>query len=244
MFPVRSGDRNLTDARGLMVVGTHVKCGKTIACAGLAGVLNTLGFTAQAIKPLNFEPAITIRKGYEQAYFDRLVGQPQPVEVLSRESAHGVSVTDWQRWQEMCRKRVYPYVLEAPGRVASPLSFTLDGFLDAVDLAKGLEIPIVLVTSKQVDLSGALSPALAYLEKREAEVIGWLAVETAPIPTPDWDFEVLFVQKQSQLPYLGEIAYSPSISVETLQQGNLLRTTEMGVDLLPIQQALNLLIPF
>lgn len=244
MLSGRQPDRNLTDARGLLVTGTHPKCGKTAASAGLAGVLNELGFSAQAIKPFSFQPAVSIRGGYEQTFFDRLNPPRQPLELLSKESPFKVTALDWQRLQETCRKRIYPYLLEAPGSVASPLRLVDDTLSDMVDLAKALEIPMLLVTAKQPDLIGTMAPVLSYLWSRDAKVTGWMAVETQPTHAPDWDEEVFYLRAHSDIPYLGEIAYSPSISVEALQQGNLLRTTELGVDLLPIQQALNLLVPY
>lgn len=244
MFPNRQPDRNLTDARGLLVTGTHAKCGKTAACAGLAGILNELGFSAQAIKPFSFQPAVTIRSGYEQTFFDRLNPPRQALELMAKESPFKVSALDWQQLQESCRKRIYPYLLETPGNVASPVRFVDHELSDSVDLAKALEIPMLLVTSKQPDVIGTMVPIFSYLWSRDANVIGWMAVETHPVQVPTWDEEVFFLRGHSEIPYLGEIAYSPSVSVEALQQGNLLRTTELGVDLLPIQQALNLLVPF
>jgi dethiobiotin synthetase len=236
--------RNPMDARGLIVTGTHPKCGKTIACAGLAGVLNELGFHAQAMKPLAFQPRVSLRKGYEQAFFDRVIPPWQMVDVLTAEAPRDVTPVSYQRLLEICRKRVYPYLLESPGNAATPIRFSPTELLDSADLAQALGLQMLVVTSKQPDIIGALAPVFAYLWSRDAKVAGWLAVETSPVETPDWDNEILYLRAQYDVPFLGEIPYSPSISVETLQQGNLLRSTEMGVDLLPIQQALELLLPF
>lgn len=244
MWDSRQPDRNLLDARGLLVAGTHSRCGKSVACAGLAGVLNDLGFTVQAIKPFSFQPEVTIRDGYEQTFFDRLNPPKQPLELFSKPSPWKVTAGDWQHLQELCRKRVYPYILEAPGSLASPIRFVDLELNDAVDLSKALEIPLVLVTAKIPDVIGTMAPMLSYLWSRDAKAIGWLAVETQPARVPDWEQDVLFLRGHTDIPYLGEIAYSPSISVEALQQGNLFRITELGVDLLPIQQALNLLVPY
>ena len=206
--------------------------------------MGELGFSAQAIKPFSFQPAVTIRGGYEQAFFDRLNPPRQPLPLMAKESPFLVSSMDWQVFQETCRKRIYPYLLESPGNVASPIRFVERELADSVDLARALEIPMLLVTSKQPDVIGTMVPIFSYLWSRDANVIGWLAVETQPTNLPTWDEEVFFLRGHSEIPYLGEIGYSPSVSVEALQQGNLLRTTEMGVDLLPIQRALNLLVPF
>jgi len=236
--------RNPMDARGLIVTGTHPKCGKTVASAGLAGVLNELGFHSQAMKPLVFQPRTSVRGCYEQAFFDRVIPPWQMVDVVAAESPRGVSPMDYQRLLETCRKRVYPYLLETPGNAATPVRFSSGDMLDSTDLAKTLGLPMLVVTSKQADIIGALAPVLAYLWSRDAKVAGWLTVETSPVETPDWEHEILYLRSQYDVPFLGEIPYSPSISVETQQQGNLLRATELGVDLLPIQQALELLLPF
>src|SRR6476469_43966 len=106
------GKRHFMDARGLLLTGVQPKCGKTVACAGLAGVLNELGFQAQAMKPLSFQPPVTVRRGYEQAFFDRVIPPLQMVDVFSSESAHTLPPVDYQRVIEACRKRTYPYILE------------------------------------------------------------------------------------------------------------------------------------
>ncbi len=235
--------RNPMDTRGLLVTGAHPKSGKTVACAGLAGVFDELGFPTQAIKPLSFQPMLSIRKGFEQTFFDRVIPPRQAIEVFSAESPLALKPLEWQHLIEICRKRIYPYILETPGNVASPIRYVQNEMYDSVDLSKALEIPMLVVTAKQPDLIACLAPVFAYLWHRDASAIGWLAVETAPTTAPDWDSEILYLRSHYNIPYLGEIAYSPSISVEALQQGNLLRHTELGVDLLPIQQALNLLIP-
>lgn len=236
--------RNPMDARGLIVTGTHTKCGKTVACAGLASVLHDLGFHTQALKPLAFQPKVSLRRGYEQAFFDRIIPTMQVMDVLTAESPRGVSPIEYQRLVEICRKRVYPYLMETPGNAATPIRFATNEMLDCADLSRTLGLPIVVVTAKRKDLIGALAPSLAYLSHRDANVVGWMAVETEPTETPDWDYETLYLRTQYDIPFLGEIPYSPSISVETLQQGNLQRSTEIGVDLLPIQQSLDLLLPF
>lgn len=235
--------RNMMDARGMIITGTHPKCGKTIAAAGLAGVLNELGFHAQALKPLAFQPKVSLRRGYEQAFFDRVIPSMQMLDVLTAETPRAVSPIEYQRLLEACRKRVYPYLLETPGNAATPIRLSTSDMLDAADLAKTLGLPVLVVTSKQPDIIGAVAPVLAYLWSRDAKVAGWLAVETAPSQAPDWEYEMLYLRSQYDVPYLGEIPYSPSISVEALQPGNLLRATELGIDLLPIQQALDLLLP-
>jgi dethiobiotin synthetase len=229
--------------KGVLVAGIHPKSGKTVACAGLAGALGQLGFRVQAIKPFSFLPRLSVRRGTEQEFFNRVMPPIEPVDPFSTESAHTTTAMDWQRLLETSRKRIYPFLLEAPGCVASPIRYMQDEVTDVIDLAKALKLPILLVMSKQPDPVALLAPIFAYLWHRDAEAIGWLAVETSPTQAPDWDAETLFLGHYYRIPYLGEIAYSPSISVEAMQQGNVIRTTEAGVDLLPIQQVLELGLP-
>lgn len=239
---------------GLLIVGTHPKCGKTVATAGLAGVLGQLGFRVPPIKPLHFAPPVAFCEGaYEQAYFDRVCPPVEPVTPLVVPNAQQLSARQWQDLVMVIRRRVYPYLLEMPGSAASPIRLAPDAWLDAVDLAQALSCPLLLVTSRQPDVIARLAPALAYFAQRSAALVGWMAVATTP-PTSsglesvsgdahDWEQEVWMASQRYRVPYWGEIAHSPSISVELGQQGNLLRMTEQGVDVLPVQQALNLLIP-
>lgn len=229
--------------KGILLTGTQPRCGKTVACAGIVGTLGQLGFRMQAIKPLEFLPPVAVRKAHEQAFFDRLIPPQEHLELLAAESAHRVDHLLWERYLEACRKRVYPYLLETPGSVASPIRFVQDEVLDSIDLSQALQIPLLIVAPKQTDLIAAMAPIFAYVWHRDANVIGWLTVETQPTLAPDQERDILYLNHHYRFPYLGEIAYSPSISVEALQQGNLLRTTEAGLDLLPLQQALNLLVP-
>lgn len=235
------------DAHGLIVTGTHARCGKTVLCAGLVGVLRELGFRVQAIKPLAFVPPTAIRKSYEQMYFDRLSPPLQPIDGLSAESPYAVEVKDWRRLVELCRKRAHPYILETPGGLSTPIRVTSEEILDAVDLAAALELPLLLAVRKAEDILAALPPVFAYAALRQAPLIGWVAVETEPpsstAPFTTWMQDIDYLSRYCSIPYLGGLSFSTSVSVEALRQGNLFRITETGVDLLPIQQALNVSVP-
>ncbi len=228
---------------GLVVAGAGTRCGKTVACAGLAGAMGALGFRVQAIKPFVFEPRVALRHGHDQAFFDKVQPPLQAVEVFSAESAFSAGLLQWNRLLETCRGMAYPYILEYPGTVATPLRFADDEALDAVDVAQALGVPLLVAVAKQPDLIGAMLPVLNYLWYKDAASVGWVAVETAPSHLLNWEDEIIYLSRQHPIPYLGEIAYSPSISVEALQQGNIIRNTESGIDLLPLQQALGVTVP-
>jgi dethiobiotin synthetase len=229
--------------QGIVVAGTQSRCGKTVACAGLAGALAQLGFRTQAIKPLGFAPKVSLGHSRETLFFNRVLPPLETFETIWTESPYQVTGKEWQRILEACQRRMYGYILETPGLLASPLRYMADDVLDAADLAQALQSPLLLVTPKQPELIAVMAPAFAYCWRKNAPLLGWVAVETAPTAAPHWESDVLYLTQRYQVPYLGEIAYSPSISVETCQQGNLIRTTESGLDLLPIQQGLQLLVP-
>lgn len=247
--------RNLHAPRGLIVTGTHARCGKTVVCAGLAGVMRELGFQVQAIKPMAFLPPTDIRKGYEQTFFDRLsTAAPhheaalQKVDILSAHSPHAVSPAEWRNLISLCHKRAYPYIFETPGSLSTPLRAGCDETPGVKELAEALALPVLLVTRKHPDILAILPPALAYAAHREIPLMGWVAVETEAVAASavsfnTWQDDLVYLSSYSNVPYLGEIPFSPSISVETFHQGNLLRLTEMGLDLFPIQQALDVAIP-
>ena len=115
--------------------------------------------------------------------------------------------------------------------------------LDVVALSKILGLPILLVTPYSDALISQIAPAITYLQAHHADVVGWTGVQTEPGILPShWEAEGLYLAQQYHLHCLGTLPYSPSISVEGMQQGNLIRMTENNIDLLPIQQAIRLLV--
>jgi len=258
--PTKMPERNILDAPGLLVTGTHGGCGKTVCCAGVVGALNNLGFRLQAIKPLAFSQSNAIRPSdIEQGYFNRLaieMGNDKFRahtfhDAWSCPSPHAMSETDWRRLITIAHRRIDPYLFETPGSIGVPLysASSVDArssSMDVVDLAQELQIPILLVTAKTSDVLTHVPTALAYATVRKAPIIGWLAVETEPFPPAlqeQWQEDVFYIRRYFQTPFLGEIPYSPSVSVEAGRQGNLYRLTENNLDLLPIQQTLNLSVP-
>jgi dethiobiotin synthetase len=208
------------------------------------------GFRADSYSPQGFCPT------GEQEFFNRLAAEqgsnryrsPQDMDAWATPSAHQVSESDWRRLLSVVQRQVDPYVLEMPGGMSMPLRIGSQGdSADVADLARNLQAPIILVAAKSLDILSALPTAIAYATLREAPLLGWVAVETEPYPTiaqARWQEDLFYLRRQFQTPYLGELPYSPSISVEAGRQGNLYRLTEAHLDVLPIQQALNLTVPW
>jgi dethiobiotin synthetase len=230
----------LPPIEGLILTGTVARCGKTVALAGISAVLHQEGFQVQAMKPIEFLPATSMMKGREQAFLQKVLPSRYGSECLGFESAHEVNHVYWNRLIDNCRKSPYPALIETPNTAAAPLGFIRQNALDSTAMAQELGIPILIVTPKSPQLIGQLIPTLTYLRAKNTIIAGWLGVETSPNETPYWDEEVLYITHEYQVAYLGTIPHSPSISVEGLQQGNLIKITETNLDLLPLLHTLRM----
>lgn len=231
-------------ASGIVVTGTHAQCGKTVACSGLTAVLWQLGFKVQPVKPFVFAEIETVCTNRDGDYFKQVMPYELPcMSTVIHQTPWQLSEKEWQLLIRQCKNNAYPFLLETPGSLASGIQYTQSVMKDATDLAAQLEVPLLLVTTKTADLPARLIPALSYCQQKSVSLAGWIAVETEPCLPPYWDEELAYLRYHHNIPFLGTIEYSPSISVPILQQGNIVRQTEMGVDLLPLQQSLNLTIP-
>ncbi len=233
----------LTD--GLIVASTHPGSGKTVMTAGLAGAIAEAGLRVQAIKPLEFTRG-TRKRQPDQEFMNRLLKPMQLTEIITAPTACEVTPVEWSRILHICRSLAYPVLIEMPGAVATPLSVCGGQVRDVTDLALDLNVPVLLVTPKSGHLIENITPVLAYLQSREVEITGWVAVETRALEKslfPRWDEEVFYITHRFSVPYLGELAYSPSINVELAYQGNLVHQAETGIDLLPVQMALRPVLP-
>ncbi len=221
---------------GVLIVGTHAECGKTIAATGLAGAMVQNGLRMQAIKPLEFAAPGTLKQTLDQDYMNRVLRPLQRPENLIFDTFHAVTPVDWNRLIHYVQGMTYPCLIESPGCYSTPLFLKNDELRDGAFLAHELGIPILLVTEKSPLFLQRLRGAIRYLRSCETSLIGWVSVEThQQSNAPFWEKEVNYIIQQEQCPYLGNIAYSPSIGVTQGHQGNLIHRTQEGVDLLPIQ---------
>ena len=233
-------DKNSLNS-GLLVVGTHRGCGKTVATAGLTAAMQDNGLTFQAIKPLEFAPSNSVIQTRDQDYMNRVTKVPQIPDNMVLANAHRMTNMDWNRLLHIMRTMTFPCLIEAPGTAASPLYYRNDELKDATALAHELNIKMLLVTHCSPYMIDNISPMITYLRSRQADLIGWMAVQTRDQTYADeyqyWQQDVDSISREYQLPYLGVIGYSPSISVEQGHQGNLIAQVQQGVDLFPIQLA-------
>lgn len=221
---------------GILVVGTDDSCGKTVATAGLALAMQESGFKVQVFKPLSFKPSVDGRVDFDQAFFNHLTQQYLPSEQLLAPNAWEVQVPQWNRMREQLYQLQYPAFIEAPGQVGTPWRIHQGQVLDATDFAKELGLSVLVVSELGSACFAKTRVALEYLRERGIDPIGFMTVGTQPQTLePNWEQEPLLLSRIAQVPFLGDLPYSPSIQVKNGQQGNLLRLTEEHIDLLPLQ---------
>lgn len=228
---------------GLMIVSTTPRCGKTVITAGIASALLQEGLQVQAIKPLDFRPPMVIRQSLDQPFLNKATRTLQQIDPIEVESPYDLSNMNWARVVETARKMVFPALIEPPGTIGAALRHEGGSVIDAIELAKLLGIPVLIVTPKSPTLLEQAAPAFAYLQQRQGDIplgIGWVGVESKPTQAPYWDNEAFYLSGQYRLPCLGTLPYSPHISVESMQIGDLTELTAMAIDLLPLQQALKI----
>jgi dethiobiotin synthetase len=231
---------SLQPIEGLLVAGTHPKCGKTVFTAGFCAALTQAGMKVQPMKPLTFQQEVALFPKSDQAFFDVACKTLQSIDPLMADSPYDLPTMAWHRVIEMCRKSVLPAIIESPGAVSTPLRYDGTSYLMAADWAKVLGIPMVIVTEKHPNLLTQALPIFSLLQTQSAPILGWVAVETTPIPTPHWAQEELYLSHTYRWPCLGTIPYNNAVSVENLQPGPLVHLIDTAIDLLPLQQVLKL----
>lgn len=222
--------------KGLIVTSPTLKAGKTVVSAGLAASILSLGLSAEAVKPLSYgENDIDI------VFFAKVTNRTVYYDNILLEDWTHSDITSWNKLIHTCKNFTYPVLLETPGCVSSPMK--VDGeYYDCTNLSKELNWPIILTIDASFYPYEIASQALLFLKSKQADVLGFIF-------TCSKNISMEFIEElSSQLfincgyPCLGVIPYSPSISVEELNRGNLVKLTEQYVDLHPVQTALDLLL--
>jgi dethiobiotin synthetase len=230
---------NPPSREGLLVLGTEAGCGKTALITGLAASLNEAGLRVQALKPLEFCTDVSFHKGRDQAYLNKITQQYMQVETLHAASPWEVTPVLWNRMIEHCKSLQYPCLLEGVGSVATPWQISNGEIVDGVDVALLLKLPVLLVAKADGNFLEKTRHALSFLQDRQATITGFIRVQTE-LTSQSSEEEALLISQHYSVPFLGELPYSPSISVQTLQQGNLIRLTQENIDLLPLQMGMGL----
>jgi dethiobiotin synthetase len=241
-------------AGGVAIVGTEFQCGKTVLMAGLAGLLLLEGFTARAVKPV-----LTGRRAdweAEQAFINAVArSRPEaPGAILPHEGA--LSIAQWQQAVGLGAPGSQFTLIELPGAYGTPILFasgdSLGGgkaWLDSTDLLAELNVPCILVSKHNFAALEEFNVGAAYLKSRKANVIGLVTVETTYDAGKELETRLprseveLSLRSMTGVPFLGCIKHSQSISVPRVHQGNVIKLTTGGIDLLSILKTLNLEVP-
>jgi dethiobiotin synthetase len=258
--------RQVFTVQGLTVVGTEAGCGKTAIMAGLARALRDQGQELRAIKPLAIGPReklerelsfLSLVTGTPRNYGAIAVGEKQPGDVYWTEALSLVRSGRLFTMVETCGSAVTPICFEtgldidgretAQSKQRSGQNSGSSGFhwRDSRDLALELGFPVIIVARHNQEAIEKLILTYNYLTTGGVNVCGLVTVECTPgegavleARLTRSDLELLLATR-IVAPYLGALKYSPSISVTRVNQGNLVKVLENGVDLLAFRRALN-----
>lgn len=235
-------------AFGVVVVGTEAGCGKTIFMTGLSAALREEGFPTRAIKPF----VMGTRRDAESeiAFISSITHTPvnYPIVVIDKPSA--IQESSWQQAAMMTTSRQHLTFVEMPGSPATPLAFEMTGagtigsaWKDSANFACDLGLPCILIAKHNKDALEKIALAATFLRSRDARLVGVGTVETneygahQELKMTKSELE-LAIMNSAGSHYLGAIEFSPSISVPRVNQGNLIKVTSAGVDLLHVLRSL------
>jgi dethiobiotin synthetase len=233
----------------LAIVGTSIGCGKTVLATGLARTLLDEGLQVKAIKPICTGDA-TSASG-ELAFISSISHTPLDYRVQYISQPGGLKPSQVQEAIRIATQGTELTLVELPGSPAFPLTY-FDAqntalprtYTDTCDLAYELAWPCLVVGKFGVGSFEDLVVNATYLQSRGLEVIALALVKTAAEITGDKAKQLseqaqIALQERTGVPYIGTLEYSQSISVERVNQGNLIKTTSQALDLLPIIKSLN-----
>ncbi|HEY9786934.1 MAG TPA: AAA family ATPase [Candidatus Obscuribacterales bacterium] len=233
---------------GAAVLGTEPGCGKTVFMTGLAATLKVEGFPARAIKP--FIVGSRREADCELSFISSITRTPLNYPILVIDAPAAVQESNWQHAVMMAASKQHLTLVELPGSCATPVSFeqgplnAAPNWKDSADFACDLGLPCILVSRHNREALEKIVLNATYLQRRDARLIGIVTVETAEYPKQQAlqlsqsDFQLAVVGR-TNIPYLGCLKFSPSISVPRVNQGNLIKTTSAGIDLLMILRSIN-----
>ncbi|MGD9581431.1 MAG: AAA family ATPase [Vampirovibrionia bacterium] len=222
--------------KGLIVTSPTQNAGKTVISAGLAISMLSSGLSAEAVKPLSYGT-----EDNDIVYFAKITNRNVYYDCTLLDDWHMANTTHWNKLVHICKNFTYPVFLETPGCVSTPLKS--DGeYYDCTDLAKTLDWPVLLTINCAYKPYETAAQALLYLKQKDANVLGFMFTcsKNYSIEQIEEISGQLFIN--TGYPCLGIIPYSPSISVEELNKGNIIKLIQEYVDLHPIQTALDLLL--
>ncbi|HEY9677377.1 MAG TPA: AAA family ATPase [Drouetiella sp.] len=235
----------------LAIVGSEAGCGKTTFMAGMAGALREQGFKTRAIKPIVLGESRTAEP--ELSFISLVSHTPRGYPQIIIDKLHNLNETAWHNAINQSRTPDTLTLIELPGGCATPLRFsdkpsdskTLE-WIDTANVLAQANIPCILVAKHSASAIEELVLNAYYLTMQRVFVLGLATVETSSGMGADLenrmtrdDFSMALFTRTGA-PYLGCIKHSISVSVPRCNQGNLIKLTSGGLDLLAVMKALNL----
>jgi dethiobiotin synthetase len=234
---------------GMTFLGTEVGCGKTAFMTGLTAILRQEGMPARAVKPVCIGPRE--RSEAELSFICSITGTPRSYPAAFVPSAKNLSNAQWSQALSICFNAKDLTMVETPASLSSAMSFEQSNtcglaysWKDSTDFAVELGFPVILVAKHNAEAVERLVLAWSYARTQGLTVAGMVTVETTNGEGKAFEAKLtrsevnLLLNSRTSTPYLGCLKFSPSISVHRVNQGNLVKMTESGIDLLAIRQAL------
>jgi dethiobiotin synthetase len=242
-----------SSASSLNILGTEFGCGKTILMSGLSALLREQGFTVAAKKPVLI--GSKREREAERAFISSISRTPPSISSIEIERGATLTKQQWLQAVNAGKLGTLFSLIELPAGLATPLSFDWQGasngayWRDSTDLAKEFGAFCLLVAKHNDDAIEKLTLSASYAQKKGLELLGLATVETSE--NQGRNLELIFPRDKVELslhsvtgvPYLGCVKYSQSISVGNINQGNLVKMTGGGIELLSVLKRLNLRVP-
>lgn len=235
----------------LAIVGTEAGCGKTILLSGMAGALREQGFKTRAMKPIVLGPA----RGSEQelSFISSVSHTPLGYHQVFVDTAKNMHDTALHNAINQNRDGETLTLVELPGGAATPIYFDeseagakVVEWQDTANILAKSNMPCILVAKHATDAIEQLVLNAYYLTMQRVYVVGLATVETSSGMGSEIENKMrredfaMALFSRTGAPYLGCIKYSLSVSVPRCNQGNLVKLTTAGLDLLTVMKALNL----
>jgi dethiobiotin synthetase len=242
-------------ATGLLLIGTERGCGKTVFLTGLAATLKEQGFSVNAIKPIQL--GLKETPDAELTFISSVTRTPINYSTQYLPSSGKLNLPSLKQAVLFSHDKAQLTLIELPGSCAAPICIDEEKtdddkssafWKDACDLAKEFNLPCLIVAKHAEDALEKLILASTYLKAHKLTVIALATVETEANLGSAFErmtrAEVeLALFARTQVNYIGCVKYSPSISVPRGAQGNLIKMTLAGIDLLVLIKELNLAVP-
>ncbi|HYG06303.1 MAG TPA: dethiobiotin synthase [Stenotrophomonas sp.] len=209
------------------VTGTDTGIGKTVASSTLLHALRGRGLRAVGMKPLasgceattegwRNEDALALQAASQPRPDYALVNPyalPEPLapEIAAAEAGVTIELAPLRNAFGQLRAMADAVVVEGVGGWAAPLSATLD----QADLARALELPVVLVVGLRLGCLNHARLSAAAIAADGLRCVGWIANEVDPqMARRDENFALL--GQRLPMPCWGRIPYQPDADPASL----------------------------